>query len=220
LDDEMRVTGFKPLDELISPVEKHWSVEFYGDPSVLFSLIHYTVASRSSSNRVYLVHNVEFGGLNTPLLVRLCRIFECRMDNIMVSRSFRLNDTVKILEDLAAEKDSVVVLAFPYNYLPKDPSKYCEATRVTGLLSKISAFNQVVIFNTVSKYGYFMPEGGSMHHHAVKIIVRVTRRSGRVVAQIVKHPVKNEGIRIFSEKLLETGIVVDSSRSLLAWIRG
>ncbi|MGB9827172.1 MAG: hypothetical protein ACPLSM_01475 [Thermosphaera sp.] len=215
----MRVTGFKPLDELVSPVEKHWSIEFYGDPSILFPLIHYTVASRSSSNRVYLVHNVEFGGLHTPLLVRLCRMFECRMDNIMVSRSFRLNDTVKILEDLAAEKDSVVVLVFPYNYLPSDPSKYSEATRITGLLSRISVFNQVVIFNTVSRYGYFMPEGGSMHHHAVKIIVRVVRRNGRVVSQIVKHPVKNEGVRVFSERLLEAGVVARGSRSLLAWIR-
>jgi len=152
--------------------------------------------------------------------VRLCRIFECRMDNIMVSRSFRLNDTVKILEDLAAEKDSVVVLVFPYNYLPSDPSKYSEATRITGLLTRISVFNQVVIFNTISRYGYFMPEGGSMHHHAVKIIVRMARRNGRIVSQIVKHPVKSEGIRVFSEKLLETGVVVNSSRSLLAWIKG
>ncbi|MEM1634773.1 MAG: hypothetical protein QW794_04710 [Thermosphaera sp.] len=215
----MKVTGVKPLDELVSPVERHWIVEFYGDPSVLALLIHYTIVSQSSSNNVYLVNNIEFGGLDTALLVRLCRIFNCRMDNIMVSRSFRLNDTVRILEDLTAVKDSVVVLAFPYNYLPKDPSKYSDATRITGLLSKLSSSNQVIVFNTVSKYGYFMPEGGSMHHHAVKIIVRITRRSGRIVSQILKHPVKHWDARIFSEKILETGVSANSSKTLLAWIK-
>lgn len=215
----MRVTGFKPLDELISPVERHWIVEFYGDPSVLIPLIHYTITSQSASNSVYLVNNIEFGGLDTPLLVRLCRIFNCRMDNIMVSRSFRLNDTIRILEDLAATRDSVIVLAFPYNYLSKDPLKYSDATRITGLMSKISSSNQVIVFNTISKYGYFMPEGGSMHHHIVKIIVRIARKNGRIVSQIIKHPVKSLGTRIFSEKILETGVVASNSKTLLAWIK-
>jgi hypothetical protein len=213
----MKVTGIKQLDELLNPLDKHWITEFYGDFDLVLRVMHYTMVYKSSENTVYVVFNVEFGGIDTLYLVKLCRIFDCKLDNIVISRAFRLNDAVEILEDLASKNDSIVLLAFPYNYLPFNPAKYTEATRVTGIIAKIAAFNQVILFNTVSKHGNHMPEGGSFHHHVVKVIVKLKQSRGVVYAELLKHPVKQGGRRIFTEKTLDYPLHSLKQRTILDW---
>jgi hypothetical protein len=213
----MKVTGIKQIDELLNPLDKQWITEFYGDFDLVLRVMHYIMAYKSSENTVHVVLNVEFGGIDTLYLIKLCRIFDCKLDNIMVSRAFRLNDAVKILEDLASRNDSIILLAFPYNYLPFNPAKYTEATKVTGIIAKISALNQVILFNTISKYGNYLPEGGNFHHHMVKVIVRLKKSKGIIYAELLKHPVKQGGRRIFTEKILDHPLHSLKQRTIIDW---
>lgn len=212
------MTGIRQLDDLVNPVKEQWITEFYGDPHIVLRVMHYAVVYRSTSSRVHVVFNIEFGGLDTLYLVKLCRILNCNLDSVYVSRAFRLNDTINVLKDLEAVSNAVVILVFPYNYLPRDPSKYTEATKITGVISRIALSNQVILFNAVTKHGYYMPEGGSLHHHLVKVIVRLSRREGCIYAQLVKHPAKPSAMRIFSEKALEHPVLVKQRRTILDWL--
>lgn len=213
----MGLTGVKPVDELIEPVSDRWIVELYGDDSVVLRLMHYTMTYRSREGSVRVVFNVEFGGVDTLYFIRLCRAFECKPDNIFISRAFKLKDTITLLEGLLEARDSTVILLFPYRYLPKSPSKYTEATKITGIIHRVALLNRVVLFNSLSNFGYYMPEGGSLHHHLVKVIVRLTRKRGWVVADLIKHPIKQQGTRVFAEKLLEHPILQPQKRTLLDW---
>lgn len=213
----MKVTGVKQVDELLNPIEKHWIIEFYGDFDVVAKVMHYTMAYRSSESNVYVVFNVEFGGIDTLHLTKLCRIFNCRLDNILVSRAFRLNDTVEILEDLISARDAIILIAFPYSYVPRDPAKYVEATRITGIIMKMATLNHVILFNTTSKHGSYMPEGGSFHHHIVKVLVKLRRRRGIILAELLKHPVKQYSRRIFSERILLQPMYLPQQKTILNW---
>lgn len=213
------LTGLKHVDELLSPISKEWIVEFYGDPYLVSRLMHYVMAYRSRNDVVYVLFNQEFGGLDTLYFVKLCRMLDCRLENIVVSRSFRLNDTISALESLLKVENTVILLLYPYNYLPKDPVFYTEATRITGLISKLALSNQVLLFNTVSKYGRKMPEGGSLHHHLVKVIVRVERSGRTMHFKLVKHPVKPGGWRSIPLVLLEEPVVdYRRGKTIMDWI--
>jgi len=214
----VKLTGITQLDELINPLRKDWIVEFYGEPGIVLPIMHYTLAYRSSNDTVYVVLNIEFGGIDTLYLVKLCRIFNCRLDNILISRSFNLDTTISILEELLNVSNSLIILVYPYNYLPKDPVKYSEATRITGIINKISFSNQVLLFNTISKHGYYRPEGGSLHHHLVKVIVKLTTRGKLIVADLVKHPVKQPCRRMFSEKTIEHPVPKQIQKNIVDWL--
>lgn len=215
----MKLTGLTQLDELVNPLYRHWIVELYGDQQVVLRILHYMVAYRSSVDKVYVLLNIEFGGLDTLYMVRLCRIFNCRLDNIYVSRAFRLDDTARVLEDLADLSSSLVLLVYPYSYVPVDPSRYHEATRITGLVSKIATRNQVVLFNATTRHGRYMPEGGSFHHHIVKVIVRLARRGGSIIAELIKHPAKEKQWRSIPLSLLEHPLKPRAQASILEWAR-
>lgn len=206
------------MDELISPFDERWVLELYGDVDLVLRAMHYTMASRSRDRRVYVLLNMEFSGLDTLYLVKLCRVFNCKLNNIVVARAFRLSDTIMLLESLTSTGGAVVLVLLPYSYVSKDPANYTEATRVTGLISKIALRNQVVVYNTTSKFGRYMPEGGSFHHHVVKVIVRLSRRGRSVVAVLVKHPVKNYGARSIPLVAFEHPIEEKSTRSILEWV--
>lgn len=214
----MRLTGITQLDELVNPLRRDWIIEFYGEPRIVLTTMHYVLAYRSSSEIVYVVLNTEFGGVDTLYLVKLCRIFNCRLDNILVARSFDINSTVSILEELVSVENSLVIVVYPYNYLPRDPAKYSEATRITGIISKVSISNQVLLFNSFSKYGYYRPEGGSLHHHLVKVIVKLTQKGRLITAELVKHPVKQLCRRVFSDKTLEYPIPNTPRKTIIDWI--
>lgn len=212
----MVITGVSGIDELLSPVKREWIVEIYGDMRLVSWVAHFAMVYRSRDSPVYVVLNSEFGGLDTSLVVKLCRIYSCDMENIMISRAFSLRDTLSILSELGSLKDAVILLLFPYSYLPPDPSKYTEATRITGMITRILGENQVLVFNTFTRFGKRRPEGGSFHHHAVKVIARIFETQGNIAVKLVKHPVKEAGlIRLIPVK----GAVGVSQRrvGLLAW---
>lgn len=213
----MKLTGLVQLDELVNPLHRHWIVELYGDQQVVLRVLHYMIAYRSSVDRVYVLFNVEFGGLDTLYMIRLCRIFNCRLDNILVSRAFRLDDTARILEELSGLSGSLVLIVYPYSYIPIDPSKYHEATRITGLAMKIAMNNQVVLFNTTTRHGRYKPEGGSFHHHVVKVIVRLVKHGDSIIAELTKHPVKEKQWRSIPISLLEHPLKPRAQATILEW---
>jgi hypothetical protein len=85
----LRLTGIRQLDELVHPFNPGWVLELYGDPGVVLRVAHYTMAYRSVESTLHVLLNLEFGGLDTLYLVKLCRIFNCNLDNIVVSRAFK-----------------------------------------------------------------------------------------------------------------------------------
>lgn len=214
-----RITGFSVIDELVTPIPDRWSVEFYGEDFLVNYLFHTTLAYNSAWRCVYAIVAKEYGGLDPGLLAKLCRIYGSSLTNIMVARAFRNEDLVNVLNGLTKRSDELIVVLTPYSYLPSDPRSYWKATSITGLLHQLSLRNQVVLFNTASKFGDYMPEGGSMHHHVVKIIVKLWRRGETCYAKLVKHSGRgNGGVRVFKLKLLEN-TVLQNTRTLLDWVR-
>ncbi|MEM4718316.1 MAG: hypothetical protein QXE81_06150 [Desulfurococcaceae archaeon] len=214
----MKLTGITQLDELVNPLYKHWIVEIYGEPRPVLSLLHYVMAYRSSVEKVHVLFNIEFGGVNTSYLVKLCRVLNCRLENILVSRAFRQGDTIKSLDELSSISDSLILLVYPYSYVSKDPSRYYEATRITGLISRISISNQVIVFNTITRHGKYMPEGGSFHHHIVKVIVRLVEQGRSIIADLVKHPAKNRVLRTIPLSLLEYPVKKSFQATIVDWV--
>lgn len=193
-------------------------MEFYGDHAVTSYMLHLAVAYRSRYERVYLVVAQEFGGIRTDLLLRLCRLYECSIGNIMVSRAFSSHE---VRESLGGSEwgEASLVIAYPYSFLPRYPSGYWEATAISGLIMRASQRSRVIIFNTTTRFGERLPEGGSAHHHFVKVIVRLTRRGRRVFAELVKHPGKPHGaLAVFHTKLLEDLALLEKRGTLLDWL--
>jgi len=213
------VTGFKPLDMLVEPSMRWWGVEFYGDYSITSYILHHTLAFRSRFERIYLVMAQEFGGIRTDVLTKFCRVYECLLTNIYVVRVFSNSGLRTALSELIGLEDGLVVVAYPYNYLPRDHSKYFEASIISGLLRKVMQSKELIVFNTFTKFGTVMPEGGSMHHHVVKVIVMLRRCGGRVYATLVKHPAKPSGVtKSFHVKVLEDIVLMNYGRTLLEWV--
>lgn len=212
-----KVIGFSLIDELISPIRSDWSVELYGDELLINYFFHVTLAYNSVWRRVFVIVAKEFGGIDPALLVKLCRIHGCSLNGVQVVRAFRNEDLVEILGELKQRSGELVVTLYPYSYLPKDPESYWKATLITGLLHQLSLRNQVIVFNAESKFGKYMPEGGSMHHHVVKVIVKLWRSRDVCYAKLIKHPCKEGGVRVFRAKILEENLF-KAPRSLLNWV--
>ncbi len=216
----IELLGIKPLDELVNPTRRDWVVELYGDPRIILLLAHNIVVHRSLFGEVYLVLNIEFGGIDTLYLIKICRIRDCDLSRVFISRAFRTQDTVEILRSLEGSRNRSVILVLPYNYLPQDPEKYYEATKITGLINKISLSNTVIILNTITRFGSRNPEGGSLHHHLVKIILRIIEKDQWIIAELIKHPAKPVSEKkIFSKKILSNPVHTTSQRTILEWVR-
>jgi len=202
------ITGIYEIDSLIGYIPRGWIVEFYGDYKVVKPLMHQTLAYQSKYYDTLLIHSREFGGLDPYLLNRLVKRSNGDIDRIHVVRGFRLQDVIESLINESLGEYGVIVLAYPYRYVPGNPAAYTEASRITGLIKKLAVNRRVIVFNEVSKNGYYYPDGGSLHHHTVHVIVGVWARPGdRVTIRLFKHPWKPVGLttttnynRIIGEK--------------------
>lgn len=216
----MAVIGFDPIDRLIEPVARNWPIELYGDYATTSYVLHIALTHRSRYERVYLLVAQEFGGIKTDLISRFCRLYGCCLSNIMVARTFSNREVIEKLSELGSWDGESILVAYPYSYLTKNPKTYWEATTISGLLMKLSQKNSVIIFNTITKFGEASPEGGSMHHHVVKVMVKLMRSGRRVYAKLVKHPSKPTGVSVsFHTKLLEELVLMGRERTLLDWLR-
>ncbi|MCE4606128.1 MAG: hypothetical protein F7B59_02200 [Desulfurococcales archaeon] len=192
----MGLTGIYPLDSLIGSIPRYWILEFYGEESVVSSLLHYITAYRSRFGSVLVLLNKDFGGLDPYTVMRLTRILNGDSLKIDVGRGFRFSDTVKLLRKAGNSKDyDSLVIGYPYFHMPRGLKGYSKATEVTGLARELSMEDiRVFLFNHVSHMGVWMPEGGNYHHHSIHVIVRVDKvRGERIRARIIKHPSKPIG---------------------------
>ncbi len=216
----MRLTGIYILDNLIGSIPKYWITEFYGDKGVIDSLLHYVTAYRSRFGRVLVLLNKDFGGLDPYTVTRLARVLGGDSLRIDVGRGFRFSDTIEILGEAGGmEGYESVMLVYPYYHMPRGLKGYSLATRVTGLARELAVSGHLVfLFNTVSRMGGWMPEGGHYHHHSVHVIVRVDRlRNGRIGVRLVKHPSRpSGGLASFKLEGVIGGVV--AQRPLTAWL--
>jgi hypothetical protein len=214
------VTGLYPVDNLVGNIPRHWILEFYGEEKAVSSILHYVTAYRSRFGKVLVLLNKDFGGLDPYMVARLARILEGDSLKIDVSRGFRFSDTVEMLGEAAGGYGGYesVIIAYPYYHMPRGFKGYSMATLVTGLTRRlVSSGRRVFLFNTVSRVGRWMPEGGNYHHHSVHVIVRVGRLKGnRIGARIVKHPSRPPGGMV-SFRLDEIGFSV-YQKPLTAWL--
>jgi len=214
------VTGICVVDSMIGMVPRNWIIEFYGDENTVNPVLHYVTAYRSRFGRVLVLLNKDFGGLDPYTVTRLARILGGDSLRIDVGRGFRFSDTIEMLGEAGGmEGYDSVMLVYPYYHMPRGLKGYSLATRVTGLARELAVNgHRVFLFNTVSRMGGWMPEGGHYHHHSVHVIVRVDRlRNGRIGVRLVKHPSRPSG-GLASFKL--EGVIggVAAQRPLTAWL--
>ena len=187
----MRLTGIDGLDRLVSPLRRGWIVEFYGGEATLRLVYHRAIAEASRRGRVAVVHVQEFGGLNPYLLSRLARIAGGSVDNIVVSRAFRLGDVAGLIRRAVETGAETIVVVDPYLYAPRSWRGYARLSPITAALREAAARATVVVANRATRYGsHWLPEGGGFHHHSVHVMVRLQPARRGVLAVLVKHPWK------------------------------
>lgn len=200
-------TGIPQLDRLTEGVPSHWVVEFYGDWKVVNALLH-RAAVLNSGNGLVIALTQEFGGLNPYLINRLAKAFGMTTDNIFVARAFKLEDTVELLKELRNSPVMTVFVVDPYLHTPQKPSGYWRASKITALIRTLVEKHrkEVTVFNRISKFGKYLPEGGSFHHHTVHVMIRLTLTASNrwVRAEIVKHPIRPWTEVKFPKKYLTT----------------
>ena len=211
------ITGISIVDDALGHVPRHWMIEFYGDDRIVDLVMHYTVAFRSRYDTVYLVINTDFGGLDPYLVSRLTRRLGGSIDNIMVSRAFRTNDLIGVLETLENASGTLVV-KYPFTFIAQSLRGYREATRIVGVLRRLSGRLRVVLFNTKSRLGR-IAEGGKYHSHSVHVLVELRRRGDRGYLYLRKYPGPREGLcSSFPLELLEGWGPWGVQRRLTEWL--
>ncbi|MCD6323674.1 MAG: hypothetical protein J7L55_01000 [Desulfurococcales archaeon] len=181
------------IDRLASPVFTGWIVEYFGDWGVVNLLMHRVIAANAAGDGVAVVLVQDFGGFNPYLVRRFCMFFGTDFSKVVVSRAFKLEDALAALSAALREGFSRVVVADPYLHLPQDPRRYWEATPLTaGLRALAQGGAEVAVFNRVSRFGSYRPEGGNFHHHSTHVMIRFRKGRRGIRVDLVKHPLKPE----------------------------
>ncbi len=211
------ITGARIIDDAIGPAPRHWIIEFYGDEKLVDLLMHHTVAYQSRRSTVYLVIDTDFGGLDPYLISRLSRRLGGNIDNIYVSRAFRINDLLGILSTLEDARGTLIV-KYPFTFLPEGLSGYREAMRIVGALRRLTSRLRIILFNSRSKLGR-TAEGGKYHSHSVHVLVELYRKGERAYIVLRKYPGPREGLRMsFPLELLEGWGPWGVQRRLTEWL--
>ena len=214
------LTGVYALDRFIDEVPSEWIVEFYGSWEIVEALMHRVVALNSDNSRVAVVITQEFGGLDPYRILRMVKTFRMGEGEILFARAFKIEDTLALLELAVRKGFPRVVVVDPYLHLGNNPREYWLATAITSRIRKILARgSEVALFNRVSKFGEFLPEGGNYHHHTVHVLIRLSRGHRSVKAELVKHPFRPYSVTYFSPAELFTPPAFGKG-SLLTWLRG
>lgn len=185
------------LDRFIAPLPKVWAVEFYGVESVVTTLMHRVAACRARVGDVAIAIVQDFGGLNPYMLRYFTKVLGSDLSRVKVSRAFRGPDVPALLKSVPRWVDTAVIRT-PFLFSPQTPAEYSRLTPITASIKKLidSGIN-VAVFNAVSKFGRYLPEGGNYHHHVLHAVIRlwdVDRR--RFGAEIVKHVWRVPGVAV------------------------
>jgi len=196
------------LDRFIAPLPDSWAVEFYGAENLVSIMMHRIAACRARRGDVAVALVQDFGGLNPYMLRYFTKVLGSSLDRITVSRAFRLEDVPALLKSVPPWVDTVLVRT-PFLFSPQSPLEYSKVTPIVAAMKKlVDSGIRVVVFNTVSKFGKFLPEGGNYHHHVMHAVIRlwnIDRK--RFGAEIVKHAWRAPGMTVLpkSEVMREWG---------------
>ncbi|MGB9784227.1 MAG: hypothetical protein ACP5I2_01570 [Fervidicoccaceae archaeon] len=186
-------TGITSIDYLVGCLQRGIIAEIYGDPDLLFPASYIATASLHCKGGAVL-GIVQENPLNYDLYaVRTAlRSMKCSEDGLLVSRAFRIEDAVDMIREAMNLPQESLIVFDPYAHSPNLPREYTRLSPLTAVIrSAAGRGKRVVLFNRVTKFGRFLPEGGNMHHHSVTVIVKLEksgRRSYR--ATLIKHPTK------------------------------
>lgn len=218
----MYITGIWFLDELIGEFKEGSIIELYGsDEKIIGEIFHRSIALLSKNHDLFIILAKEFGGIDPYYLSKLARIHHGDISRIFISRCFRLNDVLKALQDLIDKKINFLILYMPYSYIIEDPRKMEEASKITSLLQILKSKGiRILIFNSISGNGYFKPKGGNFHHHIVDIMIKIERKDFyKGYSELVKHPAKRSGIRVyFTLKLIKGDLKWGGQLLLKNWL--
>ncbi|ADI31672.1 hypothetical protein [Staphylothermus hellenicus] len=221
----VKITGFWFIDRFFDGIPWNSVYEFYSSDNRLLELLfHYVISISSVYGRVYVVLVREFGGLDPYFLLRLTRMHRGDPDNVFVSRCFRVGDVETVLEDLLENnfsKKSSVLIYTPYSFVRNGLAGYHDMGRITGLIHRLKNLGyRIILFNEVSRDGYYRPMGGSFHHHTADIILRLDVKDGKWgYLIVVKHPRLSEGLRIsIPINKIRGGNIWVEQRSLIEWL--
>lgn len=184
-------TGIRGIDEIVGCVTGGTIVEFFGDIETLARLSYILVARWSCYGGVALLI-----AQRDPLLYDFYEIkrrasMEGCDGPVKVSRSFRLEDTVLLLQEAALRIAKSYVLFDPFVHTIDLPLKERYRTNsITKNLRRLSGLGaRVAVFNRSSVLSSRAPEGGSLYRHTVHIslMIEETARGG-LRARLLKHP--------------------------------
>ncbi len=185
------------LDRFIAPLPEVWAIDFYGTDSVVTTLMHRVTACRARWGHVAVALVQDFGGLNPYMLRYFTKVLGTSLDRVIVSRAFRSEDVPTLLRSVPQWVDAVVVRT-PFLFSPQTPEEYSKVTPIVAAIKKlIDSGIKVAVFNTVSKFGRFLPEGGNYYRHVMHAVVRLWEiDKKRFGAEIVKHAWRAPGMTI------------------------
>jgi len=214
----LEITCSRAIDAFVGDLRRPWALEFYGNPRIVQSLMHRSIACLSRKGRVAVALIQEFGGLDPYLIGRYARMLGSTTRNILVARAFKLESVPHLLSTLPEGTGHLVVVN-PYLYAPDSPLDYHLLTPVSASIKKaLDSGLNVLVFNTPTRYGGgYLPEGGNLHHHLLQVIVKVgrCRRTG-ILLETVKHAFRPPSRACVS--FAEVGISWGGQRPLLEWL--
>lgn len=215
-------TGIRGIDFLLGCINTNVILEIYGDFS-LSMIASYTLASSWAcrGKTLLLISQQDPMSYNIFLLNSMLKRKGCIKNNILIARSFRIEDTIELLGLLEYDNIYGLVAIDPYVHSPNSPKKYWELTRLSSHFRILFNNNvNIALFNRINKFGSFLPEGGNMHHHLVHVLLRITRGAGSSYkVHLLKHPSKpNLEYSGHVYELFGGGLEWEGQYQLLEWL--
>ncbi|AFH43229.1 hypothetical protein FFONT_1241 [Fervidicoccus fontis Kam940] len=215
-------SGIEGIDELVGCIPKGIIAEFYGDFQLVLQTSYKVIANFHciDGTAVGIMQN-ELINYDFYMLRMYARSFGCNTNDMLVSRAFRLEDAINMLKSASNIDAENIAIIDPYIHSPSEPRNYWKLARLIAMMRALSAEGKrVLLFNRVSKFGRFLPEGGNLSHHSAYMIVRleiVDRRSYR--ATLIKHPSRPEKSLVRSiNEILSVRDKWEGQLPLLEWL--
>ena len=178
------------IDELVGCIPPGAIVDFYGEQKLVRNISYKLSAWWHCNGKVALgIIQREAIAYNLYTVKMFLRAFGCSEKDFLVSRAFRIEDAVELIKESVKTRAKNLILINPYNHSPETPREYWKLTPLNGNIRKIAASGiRVALFNTTTKFGAFLPEGGKMHHHQTHIIIRLDKNNEKTYkATLLKH---------------------------------
>lgn len=187
-------TGVDELDKLVGCINGGSVVEFFGDLEVIVTLSYRLVARWSCYGNVALLIAQSSPILYDFYEIKKKAMLEYCLGSVIVSRSFRIEDTAQLLSEANTKISKSYVLFDPFVHavelLPQERWRLNPIVKHIRRLSGHGA--RIAIFNRYSIFSHGLPEGGSLYRHSVHVSVMLEKTGKKgVKAHLIKHPSKS-----------------------------